>query len=197
MFAADKNAGIAVPLRDKGVAIGGVGDRGRERASARSNLPLAVNQQHRADLRQGFEVGQKPMELAVMLDTVPVEAADTVIDPRKYQRIGLDRTERMFVQLAGLDGDPLFGLELDQPEVLPGGNSQEQQRYGEGRHKQEARRPRKPALRALRGRIRLGDRQKGPGPAQAEAEIAANPRAGPTGKPADAPDSRAHRPRQC
>ena len=48
-----------------------------------------------------------------MLDTVPVEAADTVIDPRKYQRIGFDRTERMLMQLAGFDGDPLFGLELD------------------------------------------------------------------------------------
>ena len=43
------------------------------------------------------------MEFAVVLDTVPVEPADTVIDPRKYQRIGLDRTKRMFVQLAGLD----------------------------------------------------------------------------------------------
>ena len=129
-----------------------------------------------------------------MLDTVPVEAADTVIDPRKYQRIGLDRTKRMFVQLAGLDGDPLFGLELDQAEVLPGGNRQEQQRYGEGRHKQEARRPRKPARRALRDRIRLGDGRKARA-LPAKAEVAANPRACPTGKRADAPDSRAHRPR--
>ena len=48
-----------------------------------------------------------------MLDTVPVEAADAVVDPRKDQRIGLDRTERMLLQLAGLDGDPLLGLDLD------------------------------------------------------------------------------------
>src|ERR1700751_5912671 len=112
------------------------------------------------------------MEVAIMLDTVPVEAADTVIDPRKNQRIGLDRTKRMFVQLAGFDGDPLFGLEPDQAEVLPGGKRQEQQRYGEGRHQQQARRPRKPALRALRERFRFGDGSK----ARAlPAAIAANP----------------------
>src|SRR5436305_11804240 len=114
MFATDKNASIAVPLRDKGIAIGDVGGGGRERAPARSQLAPGIDHQNRADLRQGFEVRQKPMELAVMLDTVPVEAADPVIDPRKDQRIGLDRTERMLVQLAGLDGDPLFGLELDE-----------------------------------------------------------------------------------
>ena len=107
------NAGIAVPLRDKGVAVGDVGRSGRERAPARSQLAPGIDHQDRADLRQGFEVRQKAMKFRVMLDTVPVEAADTVIDPRKYQRIGLDRTKRIFVQLAGLDGDPLFGLELD------------------------------------------------------------------------------------
>src|SRR5438477_13049173 len=104
MFATDKKASIAVPLRDKGIAIGDVGGIGRERGPARSQLAPGIDHQHRADLRQGFEVRQKPMELPVMLDTVPVEAADTIINPRKYQRIGLDRAECMLVQLAGLDG---------------------------------------------------------------------------------------------
>ena len=51
MFATDKNAGIAVPLRGKGVAGGGVRGLCSERAPARSDLSLGVDQQDRADLR--------------------------------------------------------------------------------------------------------------------------------------------------
>src|SRR5207245_10379919 len=111
-------------------AVGGVGSRSRERAPARSDNSSGVDERDCTDLRQRLEVRQKAMQSVVAFDAIPVEAADAIVDPGEYQRIGLERAERMFVQLAGIDIDPLPGLELDKPEILPGGAREEQQRYG-------------------------------------------------------------------
>ena len=122
MLAPDEDAGIEVALRDKGVAAGGIRSRGWERAPARSDMPRGVDERDRADLRQGLEIRQKAMQLLVVLDPVPVEAADPVVDPREHQRVGLERAERMLVQLAGLDRDPLL-----RPGAGPAGSSARRQ----------------------------------------------------------------------
>jgi len=116
--------------------------RGRERAPRSLEiLPLGVYYQGPAPIcGKVWRFDRKPMELAVMLDTVPVEAANTVIDPRKYQRIGLDSTERM-LRAAGRSSmvDPLFG-----PRAGLAGSSarrpivRSSNGYGEGGDKQQA-----------------------------------------------------------
>ena len=84
-------------------------------------MPGGIDHPDIVDLRQCVEIRQKPMQLLVVLDPVPIEPARPCVDPREHDRIGLQRFERMLVQFAGLDHHALFGLEPNEPirrEVL-------------------------------------------------------------------------------
>jgi hypothetical protein len=61
----------------------------------------------------------------------------------------------MLVELAGLDHHPLFGLNLDELKVLPGGERQQQCRDGERRREERAQGPSQPPSRAPPHRLRL------------------------------------------
>ena len=66
------------------------------------------------------------MKFSIVLDAVPILTADPLVDPSEHQRVGLEGAEIMLVEFAGFNRDPLFGLVLDEAEILPGGNRKQQ-----------------------------------------------------------------------
>ena len=96
----------------KAVASGGVSGRDRECAPGRPDSSIGIDDRDRADLRQRLDIRQKSVQPVIMLDPVPIQPAKAVVDPRQHQRIGFERSERMLVELAGIDHHPLLGLDL-------------------------------------------------------------------------------------
>jgi hypothetical protein len=122
--------------------------------SARPYSPGSIDNQNLTDLRQGLDIRKEAMQPRIVLDLLPIEPASAIIDPREHQCISLKSTERMLVQLTGPDPQSLLGLDLDKPEVLPGGDRQQQQRYRQRRSEKSSRWPSQPPARTIADRTR-------------------------------------------